>query len=124
MKYNPPLLFFALAIQGVAILTLAALLWSWQGWQWGAAALYGGAVSFANSGLLAWRWWRGRADYTSAGSHHLKVFYYSMLERILVVAVFLAGGLSVLKLSPSSLFIGFITGMLVWMTAVAALKAK
>ncbi len=103
---------------------MATFLWSWQGWQGGAAALYGGAVSFANSGLLAWRWWRGLADYRSEASHHLKVFYYSMLERVFVVAVFLAVGLSLLKLAPSSLFIGFITGLLVWVTAVAALKTK
>src|SRR5262245_31694949 len=92
LKYNRPLLFFALTIQGVAVLTVATSLWIWQGWQWAAAALYGGAVSFANSGLLAWRWWRGLADYGSDASRHLKVFYYFMLERFLVVAVFLAAG--------------------------------
>ena len=124
LKYNHPLLFFALAIQGVAILTVATLLWMWQGWEWGTAALYGGAVSFANSGLLAWRWWRGRNDYSSDASHHLKVFYYSMVERLLVVAVFLAVGLHVLKLTPTPLFIGFIAGLLVWMTVLAARKTK
>ena len=124
LKYNHPLIFFALAIQGVAILTVATLLWMWGGWEWGAAALYGGAVSLANSGLLAWRWWRGLADYNSDGSHHLKVFYYSMVERLLVVAVFLAVGLRVLKLAPSSLFIGFIAGLLVGMTVLAARKTK
>lgn len=117
-------MFFALAMQGAAVLVTAVLMWKWQGLSAGNATFYGGATAVVNSGLLAWRWWRGLADYQCDGWHHLKIFYRSCLERFFVVMIFLVAGLFLLRLTPLPMLIGFIVGLLAWVISVLALKTE
>jgi hypothetical protein len=111
-----------LAQSGVLLVgTLVAL--SWQGGWAGLAVLYGGAVTMANTGLLALRWWQGLTEYHCDGPRHLKAFRRSNMERFFVVVLLMAAGLFGLRLQPGFVLTGFISGQLAWIVALAVLRA-
>lgn len=115
-------MFFTILIQAVAIAVGATAAGVGWGWPVTGAFVYGGAVALTNSGLLVWRWHRGRSNYHCDGERHLKSFHRSLKERFFVVAVFLAMGLAVLDLAPLPLLTGFIVGQLAWVIAAAVRK--
>jgi len=87
------------------------------------ALLYGGAVAWANVGLLFWRWRRGVSEHHCDPSRHLKSFHRSMLERFFVVGVLLAPGF-VLSAHPAILLAGFVVGQLAWLLASLTLRER
>lgn len=113
---------FAFAMQAAMIAAVVILSWFWRGAEVGAATLYGGSAALANSGLLVWRWRRGRYDYHCEGERHLRQFHRSSLERFFVVGMVLAVGMVGLRLDPLPVLLGFIVGQVAWIIAAATLK--
>jgi len=115
-------MFFSYALQGAMVAAAVILLLLWQGADLASAALYGGSVALANSGLLVWHWRRGRYDYHCDGERHLRQFHRSSLERFFVVGFALAVGMYGLKLDPLAILLGFIVGQVAWILSAATLK--
>lgn len=115
-------MFFQATVQSVVVLlvALAVGLGSTYAAAW--AALYGGLVSLANTGLLLWRFRRGERDVHCDGARHLRSFYRSSLERYVVVGSGLAIGLGGLRLDAQPLLAGFVLGLLAWVIAAAVRK--
>lgn len=110
------------------VIALGALT-AWWGWGLSLPALlYGGVVAMANTGLLAWRWYRGLRDYHCDGRKHLSGFHRSFMERFFVVVIMLAAGFSIGLLEPGfqplAVLTGFVMGQLAWGIALAALKTE
>lgn len=116
------MLFSALLIQSVLILAVGWVAWMFFGIPVALATGYGGLVAAANTGLLAWRWQRGRTDYHCDGQRHLKVFHRSSLERFFVVGILFWLGMAWWRLHPLAVLAGFIMGLLTWGLAMAAQK--
>jgi uncharacterized Tic20 family protein len=120
-------MFLALVLQGgvVALVALLSGLLSSLPWL---PVLYGGLVAVLNSGLLVWRWWRGRTQFHCEPRKHMQNFHRSFMERFFVVIVLLAVGFGVGLLEPAfaplPLLIGFIVGQLSWVIAMAGLKSN
>ncbi len=87
------------------------------------AMFHGGAVAWANVGLLLWRWRRGATVIHCDAARHLKSFHRSMLERFFVVVVLLASGF-VLSAHPGMLLTGFVVGQLAWLLASLTLRER
>ncbi len=115
-------MFFALTLQAAVIVPLALAMWAISGATHALALSFGGCVALANTGLLVWRWYRGRVPVPSDGARHLKAFNRSALERFFVVAVLLAAGLGGLRLDALPLLGGFIVGQIAWVIAAAVLN--
>lgn len=115
-------MFFAYALQVGLVAVATTLLWVFKGGAVGIPALWGSMVALVNIGLLVWRWRQGRYDYHCDGPRHLKQFHRSALERFFVVAMLLAIGMILLKLSPLPVLLGFIVGQVAWLIAAATLK--
>lgn len=115
-------MFFALMLQTGALALLAVVVWPMWSAGHALALAFGGCVALANSGLLVWRWHRGRQPVHSDGARHVKAFNRSALERFFVVAGLLAVGLGGLRLEALPLLIGFIVGQLAWVIAAAVLN--
>lgn len=115
-------MFFSIVVQ-VVVITLGVVTMA-VGWGWTVtgAFLFGGAVALTNSGLLVWRWHRGRSNYHCDGERHLESFRRSAKERFLVVVLLMAAGLAALELAPLHLMMGFIVGQLAWVIAAAIQK--
>ena len=124
MKYNRPLIFRALPVQFLLIIVTAGVAGRWAGQAEGLASAFGGAVSLCSTALLAWRWWHGSTAYHCDGPRHLRAFRRSGLERLVAVMVLMALGLFGLRLDPRFLLMGFITGQLAWILAMAVVKAE
>ncbi len=112
-------MFFSVAVQGVAVLLVAAsqsvIVAPPAGW----AALYGGAASWINTGLLIWRHRQGERGLHGDAARHLRSFYRSSLERFIAVGAWLALGLGGLALDAVSMLTGFVVGLLAWVIAMA-----
>jgi len=115
-------MFLTLVIQMAAVVLVTVAIWLWGGvshWPF----LFGGSVAVANSGILAWRWWRGLWIYSSDGRWHLKNFYRSVRERFFVVVFLLSVGfgvgIHVSVFQPLPMLLGFVFGQLVWAVALA-----
>lgn len=101
------------------LVVLALLAGTWWSWTAALAFSFGGSVALLNSGLLAWRWYRGLVVYHCDGSRHLKSFNRSAMERFFVVGSMLAMGFAWLDLAPLPLLTGFIAGQVAWVIAAA-----
>jgi hypothetical protein len=113
------MLLSALLIQSVLILAVGLVAWMFFGPSVALATGYGGLVAAANSGLLAWRWQRGRTDYHCDGQRHLKVFHRSSLERFFVVGILFWLGMAWLRLQVFAVLVGFMAGLVIWGLAMA-----
>lgn len=79
------------------------------------AALFGAGVALSNSMLLVWRLHRSKRQVHVDAHRHLRSFYFSTLERFVVVGSLLAMGLGALQLMPLPLIAAFVTGQMAWM---------
>lgn len=105
-------------------LIIAGVAYSWNGLpQFALAVLSGGLVSSVNGALLAWRMSRsvlhsGREAHCSADAHYqLRLMYFYVAERFLVVFVLLGLCMAVLKLLPLAVLGGFVVGQAVLLAA-------
>ncbi len=78
-------------------------------------ALFGAAIALANTLLLAWRLHQGKRHVHADAQRHLRAFYFSTLERFVVVGGLLAIGIGALQLSPLPLLAAFVAGQMAWM---------
>jgi len=76
------------------------------------AGLWGAATALANGLLLNWRLRQAQRPGHTDALRHLGRFYFSAVERLLVVSVLLALGLGVLKLNALAVLLAFIAGQL------------
>lgn len=92
--------------------------------QFAIAVLSGGVVSVINGALLAWR--MSRAASVSAHDAHLqlRLMYFYVAERFLVVVALLASCMAVLKLMPLVVLGGFVLGQAVLLSARLLLRLK
>lgn len=79
------------------------------------AWLFGGGIAVSNTSLLAWRARRLEQRPPTDAHRDLRAFYFSALERLVIVALLFVAGLGALKLQPLPLLGGFIVGQLVLM---------
>ncbi len=112
-------MFYPVTLQGVVVLLAAVVLAYWEGAAAAGAALYGGVAALANAALLGWRHRQGERQVHSDASRHLRLFYRSSLERIIVVSVWLGIGLGSWGLEPMPMLAGFVIGLLAWVIAAA-----
>ncbi len=74
------------------------------------AAVYGGAIALLTTLLQMWQASRiNRVAGLDIG-HNMRFLYRSWLERIVLIAAFLAVGIVLLRLNVPALIIGFVTG--------------
>lgn len=106
----------------IGLVVLAMLLW--KGGVQALAAGYGGLAAVLNSALLYWRWVQGTRRFHSDPARHLRSFFRSSLERLLMVGVWLAVGLTWLGLAPLPLVAGFVAGQLAWLIASPTLRER
>lgn len=78
------------------------------------AALFGAGVALSNTLLLVWRLHRSKQQVHADAQRHLRSFYFSTLERFVVVGGLLAVGLGALQLMPWPLILAFVTGQMAW----------
>lgn len=112
----------ALQIGLIGLVALALLVW--KGGEQALAAGYGGLAAVMNSAMLYWRWAQGTRRFHSDPDRHLRSFYRSMLERFLMVGLWLAAGLAWLGLTPLALMAGFVAGQMAWLIASPALRER
>ncbi len=83
------------------------------------AVIFGGLVALANSVLLAWRMRAAKRLINNTDAQQdLRMLYRTGMERFVLVVVFLALGMGVLKLDPLVLIAGFVLGQLAWLVGV------
>ena len=88
------------------------------------AVMCGGGVSILNAAMLAWRMTRN-VLFTNHNSHQqLRLLYFYVIERFLIVVLMLGICLKVLKLSPLAVLSGFVLGQTVLLVARLILKIK
>lgn len=86
------------------------------------AALFGGLVALAVSGVLVWRE-RQSMQHPEWDQHRLfKQFIRAGVERLVVLVGLLALGLAGLKLSPLPLLLGLLLAQFGWLMAVLGRK--
>jgi len=86
------------------------------------AALFGGLVALAVSGVLVWRE-RESKQHPEWDQHRLfKQFIRAGVERLVVLVGLLALGLAGLKLSPLPLLLGLMLAQFGWLMAVLGRK--
>ncbi len=81
------------------------------------AALFGAGIALVNALLLTWRLYRGKRQLHADVHRHLRSFYFSTLERFVVVGCLLAVGLGALQLPPLPLLAAFIAGQMAWLVS-------
>jgi len=108
----------ALLVQGVLVLVGAGLVYVVYGQANAFAVIFGGLVALANSVLLAWRMRAAKRLINTDAQQNLRMLYRTGLERFVLVVVFLALGMGVLKLDPLVLIAGFVLGQLAWLVGV------
>lgn len=97
-----------LLTQAVLTVVVAAIYFALKGGESAVAALFGGSIALANSGLLAWRARQTEQGRVLNAHQSMRVLIRSMLERYATVAALFAMGMGVLKLSPLPMVIGFV----------------
>jgi ATP synthase protein I len=86
------------------------------------AALFGGLVALAVSGVLVWRE-RQSMRHPEWDQHRLfRLFIRAGIERMLVLVGLLGLGLAVLKLSPLPLLLGLLLAQFGWLAAAQGRK--
>ena len=86
------------------------------------AALFGGLVALAVSGVLVWRE-RQSMRHPEWDQHRLfRLFIRAGIERMLVLVGLLGLGLGVLKLSPLPLLLGLLLAQFGWLAAAQGRK--
>ena len=86
------------------------------------AALFGGLVALAVSGVLVWRE-RQSVQHPEWDQHRLfKQFIRTGVERLFVLVGLLALGLAVLNLSPLPLLLGLLLAQFGWLAVVLGRK--
>lgn len=86
------------------------------------AALFGGLVALAVSGVLVWRE-RQSVQHPEWDQHRLfKQFIRTGIERLFVLVGLLALGLAVLNLSPLPLLLGLLLAQFGWLAVVLGRK--
>lgn len=113
------MLLCALLIPSALTLAVGLAAWMLYGAPTALATGYGGLVAAANTGLLAWRWQRGRTDYHCDAQRHLKLFHRSSLERFFVVGFLFWLGMAWLQLQPFAVLVGFSASLVMWGLAMA-----
>ena len=76
------------------------------------AILYGGAIAWINTLLLAWRLHRCKRHPQPDANRDLRAGYASTIERFVMAAGFFTAGIYSLQLMALPLLIGFIVGQL------------
>ncbi|HSH30259.1 MAG TPA: ATP synthase subunit I [Thiohalobacter sp.] len=79
------------------------------------AWLFGAGIALSNTALLAWRSHRLVKRPATDAQRDLRVFFFSAVERLVIVIMLFVAGLGVLELSPLPLLGAFIAGQLVLM---------
>ena len=86
------------------------------------AALFGGLVALAVSGVLVWRE-RQSIRHPEWDQHRLfRLFIRAGVERMLVLVGLLGLGLAVLKLSPLPMLLGLLLAQFGWLAAAQGRK--
>jgi ATP synthase protein I len=86
------------------------------------AALFGGLVALAVSGVLVWRE-RQSMRHPEWDQHRLfRLFIRAGVERMLVLVGLLGLGLAVLKLSPLPMLLGLLLAQFGWLAAAQGRK--
>ena len=86
------------------------------------AALFGGLVALAVSGVLVWRE-RQSMRHPEWDQHRLfRLFIRAGIERMLVLVGLLGLGLAVLKLSPLPMLLGLLLAQFGWLAAAQGRK--
>ena len=125
--YDPRLMFNAFWMQSVGVLVMLAVVLFSSNVNFALAMGYGLFISLVNSGMLVWRWHKGRYDYHCNGGRHLRAFNRSSIERFVIVSLLFAAGFSGLggfggfvltNLSAEWILAGFIVGQLAWLLAL------
>jgi len=101
--------------QALVVVIATALGYFYGGRPAALAALFGAAIALSNTLLLVWRLNRGKRQIHVDAHRHLRSFYFSTLERFLVVGGLLAIGLGALQLMPLPLVAAFVAGQVAWM---------
>jgi F0F1-type ATP synthase assembly protein I len=101
-----------LSLQLAAAISSSALLGLWFGPSSATAVVWGSTAAAANAMLLIWRWHRGAQAMHSDAQRHLRSFYTSSLERIVVVGALFAAGMGPLHLNALPMISGFILAQL------------
>jgi ATP synthase protein I len=111
-------------LQMMVTLTAASIAYSTNGTpQFVLAVISGGGVSVINGAMLAWRMSRSalhsaRDGQDSRAVHlQLRLLYFYVAERFLVIVVLLGLCMAVLKLSPLALLTGFVMGQFALLSA-------
>lgn len=101
-----------LITQAMVAIVAALTGYLWKGGNAALAGLFGALVALINALLLTWRMQQGKRPPHADPQRHLYRFYFSAIERLLVVGTLLALGLGVLKLMPLALLMAFVAGQL------------
>lgn len=104
-----------LSLQAIVAITAAGIGYLYGGIPATQAALFGAGTALSNSLLLAWRMRQGKRHVHADAQRHLRGFYFSSIERFLVVGGLLAIGIGALHLSPLPLLVAFVAGQMAWM---------
>jgi ATP synthase protein I len=72
--------------------------------------VFGGVAALANTLLLLWRMTRKHMQHDSNAGRQLRSFYFSSVERFVVVSLLLVAGIGPLHLAPVALVAGFVVG--------------
>ncbi|MFN3751161.1 MAG: ATP synthase subunit I [Thiobacillus sp.] len=83
----------------------------------GVAALYGGLTALAVTAVLVWRERQAMRHPEWDAQRLLKQFIRTGIERLVVLAVLLVGGLGVLRLTPLPMLLGLVLAQLAWLAA-------
>jgi len=104
-----------LSIQAFMVVAAAGIGYLYGGLAAAQGALFGAGIALSNTLLLAWRMRRGQRHLHADAQRHLRSFYFSTLERFVVVGSLLAIGIGALQLSPLPLLVAFVAGQMAWM---------
>lgn len=104
-----------LILQLVTLSLAASALYLTRSPEAAVAWLFGAGIALSNTALLAWRSHRLAQRPTTDAHRDLRAFFFSAIERLVIVIMLFAAGLGALELSPLPLLGAFITGQLVLM---------
>jgi ATP synthase protein I len=99
-----------LLVQTLLIALTATVLWLIRGGPMAGSFVFGGVAALANTLLLLWRMTRKHMQHDSNAGRQLRSFYFSSVERFVVVSLLLVAGIGPLHLAPVALVAGFVVG--------------
>lgn len=76
---------------------------------------YGSLVAIIGALILNWRHWQAKRRLDVSAGWVLRHAYKTAIERYIWAAIMLALGFKIMKLAPTWLLAGFITGQIVWL---------